>query len=309
MTARLERKVGTTVRELLVIANAKAGSAVDDAVEAVSGVLSARATIEISRPDGPEDLVEALRGRAGREVVVLGGDGSLHLAVQALYDLDDLDATVIGLIPMGTGNDFARTMELPLEPAEAAQVVLDGSPRQLDLLVDGNGGVVVNAVHVGVGAEAGKEAKDLKPKLGKLAYAAGAAVAGAKVEGWLIGVVVDGETINEPDARVLMIGIANGTSVGGGTQLAPDARPDDGLADVVVSRSLGPLARVGYAAKMAVGSHGDRDDVTTVRGREIRIAGDPVPVNTDGELEDSITERSWRVLPGAWQLIAPPPSP
>lgn len=288
-----------------MITNAQAGSAADDAVGAVDAVLRANATIEIARPDGPEELVEVLRGRAGREVVVLGGDGSLHLAVQALYDLDDLATTVIGLVPMGTGNDFARTMELPLDPAEAAQVLLDGSPRRLDLLVDDNGGVVVNAAHVGVGAEAGKEAKDLKPKLGKLAYAAGAAVAGAKVEGWQIGVVVDGETINDPETRVLMIGITNGTSVGGGTQLAPDARPDDGLADVVVSRALGPIARVGYAATMAVGRHVDRDDVTTVRGREISIAGDPVPVNTDGELEDAVAQRTWRLIPGAWQLIAP----
>jgi YegS/Rv2252/BmrU family lipid kinase len=235
---------------------------------------------------------------------VLGGDGSLHLAVQALYDLDDLAGTVIGLVPMGTGNDFARTMQVPLDPTEAAQLVLDGSPHRLDLLVDENGGVVVNAAHVGVGAEAGKEAKDLKPKLGKLAYAAGAAKAGAAAEGWQIQVIVDGETINEASSSVLMVGVANGATVGGGTPLAPDASPDDGLADVIVSRAVGPIARVTYAAQMAMGRHLERDDVAVVRGREIQITGEPAPVNTDGELEDDVDQRTWRVLPAVWQMIS-----
>lgn len=293
------------MRDLLVIANSRAGSAAEDAVTTVETVLGARTTVEVARPDGPDELTEVLRRRAGREVVVLGGDGSLHLAVQALYDLGDLADTVIGLVPMGTGNDFARTMQVPLDPDVAAQVLVDGSARRIDLMVDGGGGVVVNAAHVGVGAEAGKEAKGLKPKLGKLAYAAGAAKAGAAIEGWRIEVVVDGETINDGTTDVLMIGIANGATVGGGTRLAPDARPDDGLADVVVSRAVGRLARVSYAAQMAVGRHLDRDDVIAVRGREIHIHGDPAPVNTDGELEDDVTERTWRVLPGAWQIICP----
>ena len=288
-----------------MIANAKAGSAVDEAIEVVQAVLAARATVEIARPDGPDEIVDVLRARRGRDVVVLGGDGSLHLAVQSLFDLDDLAGSVIGLVPMGTGNDFARTMGVPLDPAEAADLVLDGLPRRLDLLVDGDGGIVVNAAHVGVGAEAGKEAKDLKPKLGKLAYAAGAARAGANVEGWRIEVVVDGETINDPSTPVLMVGVANGATVGGGTRLAPDAHPDDGLADVIVSRAVGPLARVSYAAQMALGRHIGRDDVSTARGREIRIVGEPAPVNTDGELEDDVAARTWQVHPGAWQLIAP----
>ena len=294
------------VREVLVIANAKAGQSVDEAVETVVTVLRAGATVEIARPEGPDELVDVLRARAGREVVILGGDGSLHLAVQTLYDLEDLAGTVLGLVPMGTGNDFARTMGVPLDPAEAAALVLDGSPRRLDLMVDDNGGVVVNAVHLGVGAEAGKEATDLKPKLGKLAYAAGAAKAGAKVDGWNLEVVVDGKTINDADSTVLMVGIANGRTVGGGTRLAPEARPDDGLADVIVSSALGPVARVTYAAQVAAGKHLDRDDVITARGREISVQGDPAPVNTDGELEDDVEQRTWRVLPGAWQLIASP---
>ncbi len=294
------------MRRILVIANAQAGSSADEATTTVEQTLSAVADVTVVRPDGPEALAAVLADRHGREVAVLGGDGSLHLAVQRLYERGELDTTPLGLVPLGTGNDFARTMGLPLDPADAAQIIAQGNLRRLDLVVDDAGGVVVNAAHVGVGAEAGKEAKDLKPKLGKLAYAAGAAVAGTRADGWRVGVAVDGRVVNDRRTRVLMVGIGNGISGGGGTKLAPDARPDDGLIDVVVSRALGPVARVAYAAQMAVGRHVNRDDVVAVRGREVRIAGEPVPVNTDGELGDTITRRSWRALPGAWQLYAPP---
>lgn len=294
------------MRRILVIANATAGSGAEETTATVEEILSADADVTVVRPDGPEALAAVLADRHGREVAVLGGDGSLHLAVQRLYERGELDTTPLGLVPLGTGNDFARTMGLPLDPADAAQIIAQGNLRRLDLVVDDAGGVVVNAAHVGVGAEAGKEAKDLKPRLGKLAYAAGAAVAGTRAEGWRLGVAVDGRVVNDRRTRVLMVGIGNGISVGGGTKLAPDARPDDGLIDVVVSRALGPVARVAYAAQMAVGRHVNRDDVVAVRGREVRIAGEPVPVNTDGELGDPITHRSWRVVPGAWQLYAPP---
>lgn len=285
-----------------MIANAEAGSAVDDAVATVERVLSGAASVEVVRPDGPDELEQVLADRRGREVVVLGGDGSLHLVVATLHRTGELASTVLGLVPMGTGNDFARTLELPLDPAEAAQRVLNGTPRAFDLLVDDRGGVVVNAAHVGVGAEAGKEAKELKPRLGKLAYAAGAAKAGAKVEGWHVEVVVDGETVTTADEPVLMVGIGNGRSVGGGTRLAPGAEPDDGMVDVVVSHALGPVARLAYAAQMALGRHEQRDDVTALRGRVITVRGEAMPVNTDGELEDDVTARTWTVHPAAWHL-------
>jgi YegS/Rv2252/BmrU family lipid kinase len=288
-----------------MIANASAGATADEVVDLVAARLRTRAHVEIVRPDQPADLLDVLRGRSGREVIVLGGDGSVHLVAQSLYDLGDLTDAILGLIPLGTGNDLARTLGLPLDPADAAEIVLDGSSRQLDLLVDDTGGVVVNAAHVGVGAEAGKAAADLKSSLGKLAYAAGAAKAGASIDGWKLEVLVDGETINDAATAVLMVGIANGGSIGGGTQLAPDASPDDGLADVIVSRAIGPLARVGYAAQLTLGRHGARDDVIAVRGREARITGEPAPINVDGELEDDVTNRIWKVLPRAWRVISP----
>ena len=112
-------------------------------------------------------------------MVVCGGDGSVHAVVAALHRAGAAGPPV-GLIPLGTGNDLARALGLPLDPAAAARVVLDGRPRTLDLLVDDAGGMVVNAVHLGVGAEAARQAAALKPRLGRLAYLVGGVSAGLR---------------------------------------------------------------------------------------------------------------------------------
>ncbi len=153
---------------------------------------------------------------------------------------DELAERPVGLIPMGTGNDLARSLGIPLDPCEAVEVVLRGRERPMDLLVAGDGTIVVNAVHVGVGALAAEEATPLKPLLRRVAYAAGALLAGVRAKGWHLRVRADGRTIADGRRRILMVGVGNGTSIGGGTPLTPQARPDDGLADVVVSFAVSP---------------------------------------------------------------------
>ena len=81
-----------------------------------------------------------------------------------------------------------------------------------------------------------------------------------------------------------MVGVANGRTIGGGAELAPDAAPDDGLLDVVVATSTGPLARVRLRDALREGEHVERDDVLVVRGRSVTVTGEAFPVNADGEL-------------------------
>jgi diacylglycerol kinase family enzyme len=205
---------------------------------------------------------------------------------------------------MGTGNDLARTLAIPLDPEEAAQIVLDGRPQRLDLLVDDADGVVVNVVHLGVGAEAAEQAAGMKDKLGKAAYAVGGALAGARATGWDVRVEVDGLVVHEGEP-VLMVGICNGRSIGGGAELAPDAQPDDGLLDVVVATSTGPLARLGFGVAMRTGDHVERDDVLHVQGRTVTVSGDEFPINADGEIVSPVTTRTWSADPGTWSLLVP----
>ncbi|OUC98404.1 diacylglycerol/lipid kinase family protein [Streptosporangium minutum] len=287
--------------ELLVIYNEEAGGVDDAARTAVLEVLRGGADV-VEAPAGQKDLDEMLDAHPGRDVVVLGGDGSLHVTVAALHRRGELDARTVGLVPLGTGNDFARGLGIPLDPEVAARIVLAGRPHPLDLLVDDEGGIVVNAVHLGVGAEASEQAKPLKPGLGRFAYAVGGLLAGVRSPGWRLRVTVDGRPLAE-GRPVLMVGIGNGVTIGGGTPLTPQARPDDGMVDVVVALTTGPVERLSYALRLRRGTHPELRDVVTGRGREVAVEGERVPVNADGELTGPTTRRRWTVVPAAWRMF------
>jgi YegS/Rv2252/BmrU family lipid kinase len=289
--------------EFVVVAGAKAGSAGAGQVEAVTGVIAGHGKTELVRTVDSEALDRALDRLKGRTLVVVGGDGSLHLTVQRLWDRGELGDVTIGLVPLGTGNDFARGLELPLEPLEAASVVATGKAHRLDVLVGDDGGVVVNVAHAGLGADAAEDAKSLKKRLGPVAYPMGALIAAVRDQGWELEVSVDGTPLGG-DAE-LMVGVGNGKTIGGGTPLCPDAAADDGLLDVVVVNATGPASRLAFANALRKGRHVDRDDVHHARGREVRISGDPVRHNVDGEVGEEVSERTYRVVPSAWTLVTP----
>jgi YegS/Rv2252/BmrU family lipid kinase len=287
--------------ELLAIYNGGAGSADDDVRAAVIETLRGGADL-VEAPVGEKDLDEMLDAHPGRDVVVLGGDGSLHVVVATLHRRGELDARTVGLVPLGTGNDFARGLGIPLDPQVAARIVLAGRPHPLDLLIDDEGGIVVNVVHLGVGAEASEQAKPLKPRLGRLAYMVGGLLAGVRSPGWRLRVTVDGRQV-AGESPVLMLGVGNGVTIGGGTPLTPRARPDDGMVDVVVALTTGPLDRLAYALRLRRGSHPELQRVITDRGREVAVEGEPVPVNADGELIGRTARRRWTVKPAAWRMF------
>lgn len=297
--------MGPSPRGHLLLASAHAGSAEDGAVDAARDVLAAAGPVEVVTTGTSDELDSALDRLDGRTLVVAGGDGSLHLAVSRLHSRDALRETRLGLVPLGTGNDLARTLDLPLDPADAARLVLRAHSRPLDLLLDDAGGLVVNAVHLGVGAEAAAHTGRLKRRLGPAAYPIGAVAAGLKATGWRLRVEVDGRVLTDNHRRTLMVGIGNGRGIGGGTQLLPQAEPDDGLLDVIVSQACGPYARVRYGAALQAGNHLCDRQTRAARGRTVTVTGEQVDVNADGELGGSIQRRSWTVAPDAWSLLRP----
>ena len=296
---------------LLVVVNAAAGSADDEPVAAALGVLRSGADVAVAGTASAEDLDDLIAGLDGRWPVVVGGDGSLHAVVGALDRAGRLADVPVGLIACGTGNDLARALGVPTSPEEGARALLAGSPAPMDLLREESGLVVVNAAHSGIGASAGRRAERFKDLLGVLAYPVGAALAGAAEPGWQLRVEVDGVLVGRPEhgwaadgeTQVLMVGVCNGPTVGGGAALAPAARPDDGLLDVMVCAATGPAERVAFGAALRNGEHLDRDDVVVVRGREVVVTGPAVDIDADGELYEDRSTQRWRLDPQAWSVL------
>lgn len=300
----------TTPRSAIVLANPGAGSTGADVVEQVLSVLEEHARVELVDDLSPESLASAVDRLGGRDLVVVGGDGSVHAALLALAERDALhEPAAVGIVPLGTGNDLARALGLPEDPLVAARVALEGRVVELDLLRDDHEGVVVNAVHAGVGAEATANAAEVKGVLGTAAYAVGAVRAGAVPDGWHLRVTVDGQVVHDGTRECLMVTVAVGRYIGGGTPVAPGSDPDDRVATVVVSLAVGAAERVAYALALREGTHTQRDDVVVAHGREVLVEAveesDAFPVNTDGEVGPVALARTWRLQPAAWRCRVP----
>lgn len=303
------------VDPLLVITNSGAGTSDEENLERALSALRPHTSVEVEATSEPGELDGVLHRAGSRTIVIAGGDGSLHAVVRALHKRNDLGKNVLGLLPLGTGNDFARNLGLPLDPEQAAQVLVDGSPRPMDLIVDEVGEIVVNNVHVGAGAMASRRAHRWKERLGsvgvgkvnlgKLGYPIGAAITAWNPPATRLRVEVDGVVVTDVDTPVLQVAVGNGSSVGGGTELIPDAEPDDGRLDVMVSRATGPISRLVYAGRLAAGSHPDHADVDYLTGRSVTVSGEEFWISADGEISGPERHRSWRLQRAAYSMVLP----
>ncbi|MDR7362670.1 diacylglycerol/lipid kinase family protein [Nocardioides marmoribigeumensis] len=294
---------------LLLISNAGAGTNEDDAVAEAVEVLREKYDVEQVATEDEDELEDVLKKSGDRVVAVAGGDGSLHAVVNALWRLRRLEKTRLGLIPLGTGNDFARGAGIPLEPADAARVVNAGDSVAIDLVVDDCDRVIVNNAHLGIGADASRSALKWKPRMGKvglgrLGYAIGALSAGLRPDFIYAKVTIDGKLIDRPH-RLAQVAIGNGPDVGGGTELIPGADPTSGRITVIVSRAVGPWSRLGYMLRLRGGSHHLMKEVEQLQGSKVEVEGDEFYLSADGEVTGPHTHMSWELRPDAVRMFLP----
>jgi diacylglycerol kinase (ATP) len=296
------------VEPLLLITHAGAGNA--DELGTALEVLRTQASVEVAETSNPGELDGVLHRAGSRPIVVAGGDGSLHEVIACLYRRNDLAGKTLGLLPLGTGNDFARSAGIPLDPVEAATALLGGTPRPMDLIVDELGEVVVNNVHAGASVVASRYGAEWKSRLspfglGLLGYPVGAAIAAVNPPSVRLRIEVDGEVVADMDRQVLMIAVGNGRSVGGGTELTPGAEPGNGTVDVMVAFAVDPLARIGYALDLVRRRHHERHDVTYLRGSRVSISGEDFWISADGEISGPERRRTWHVEESVYSLLTP----
>jgi diacylglycerol kinase (ATP) len=300
---------------MLVITNSDAGTSDQKTLDRALKIIRESASVEVASTRNPGELDGVLHRAGSRRIVVAGGDGSLHAVVAALHKRHELAGKTVALLPLGTGNDFARGTGIPLDIEHAARLVLDGVPRPVDLIVDETGEVVVNNVHVGVGAQASRKGATWKSRLGsigvgdlnlgKLGYPIGALLSAVNPPSHRLRVEVDGKVVVDVDQPVLMVAVGNGASVGGGTEITPEADPESGMLDVMIALAVSPAARLGYVAHLRKGEHHEREDVIYVRGREVSVRGEEFWVSADGEVYGPERSRTWRIEPAAYDMVLP----
>jgi diacylglycerol kinase (ATP) len=268
---------------VLVVFNPGARGGADGEVQAaITDALDPLGSIVVAMPAESSFADEIRRGARGADVVVVGGgDGTLNSVLNALGDR--LSEFTMGLIPMGTGNDLARTLELPDEPVAAAAALVGGEARDLDVGSASGADVsrlFLNACMGGFPVQVDEATDDrTKKRLGPLAFWIGGAKAVADLTP--ATVTVNGHRLE----GCVAAGVGNGRTCGGGVEVWPSARPDDGALDACAIAVRNPAQGALLAARVRSGSHEDQDGVLTDRAESIVIESDPpIGFNVDGEL-------------------------
>lgn len=263
------------------------------------------ATIRLTRDSGQATEFAHQAAEDGYELVVAaGGDGTLNEVINGIAA--HADRVRVGLVPLGTGNDFARTLNLPETVEECIDVLRAGHVRPVDLVRVTNGGVryMLNVSAGGFsGAVGGKLTPEIKKTWGPLAYLRCAAEAIPELRAYRTTIVLDGAAPLELNLYNAIV--ANGQFVAGGTQVAPEAKIDDGQLDLVLVPERPLSEMVVMAAQMLVGNHLTSDAIVFRRAAKIAISSTPgMWFNVDGELigDESLT---FEVLPRALQFIVP----
>ena len=236
--------------------------------------------------------------KAGEIAVAFGGDGLIGAVAGALRHSDG----VLGVLPGGRGNDFARSLSIPVDPVSACAVLTTGSTKRLDLGCAG-GRTFIGIASCGFDSVANRIANETKLVRGNLVYAYGAmrALAGWRPASFTV-------TVDDGEPRTLVgytVAVANSGLYGGGMRLAPGARLDDGQLELVIISDLPRLRFLLLMPSVFKGEHVNRPEVEIVRARRVRIAASrPFTLYADG---DPIAElpAEIEVLPAAVQTIVP----
>ncbi|KPV40670.1 hypothetical protein AN478_05795 [Thiohalorhabdus denitrificans] len=267
-----------------------------------------RQDVEVFTPDGPEELrrlLVAAREQCDR-LIIAGGDGTVHRVVNGMAG--DFRHPALALLPLGTGNDLARTLALPGDPQAALELALTATPRPLDLLEVTSPTETWYGVNVCAGGFSAEvtEAVDSENKQawGPLAYLRQAAGTVTELPSHEIALRFDNERPRRYDALNLIV--ANGRTAGGGITVAPRADPRDGLLEVVTVQNAPRPDLAPLVLRLLAGDYTNSDLVATRSARSVEVTSDrEILFSTDGELR-RMQEVRFRARPGALRFVAGP---
>lgn len=287
----------------LLLLNPGARKAGDDPNEVAEALRERGVTViaeSLESPDGVARVI-ARHATAVDRVIVGGGDGTLGAVTPALVET----GLPLGILPLGTANNVARTLEIPADLGAACDIAAGESRRQIDV-GEVNGHCFLTTASFGLSVAITEELSgEAKRRWGTLAYVLTAARVVARARPFRAHIRWPG---GEMHSRTVQVVVGNGRYYGSALQVAEDAAIDDHALDLytIELRHWWELLTLGPALKR--GSHGRRRAVSTARAREFQISTSVrLAIDADGEIA-AHTPAAFRVRPGALTVLAPPPA-
>jgi len=258
-----------------------------------------------SRAPGDLERLAFEAATAGKQhIIVAGGDGSVYEVVNGILRANS--KMPFGIIPVGTGNDFAKACSIPLHWEHAASLLADRlTSRAPPLPIDAgrcNDRYFANGVGIGFDAKVSAIAKSIRLPIGDLVYLL--AIFRAMSQGIATPrlTMKFGSEIYEGSLTLANVG--NGSWVGGMFLIAPDARNDDGVLNLVYAKPVTRRRIVALLPKLMNGTHLDAPEIFQAPVRKCAITADaPIPSHLDGEVQPLATEFRIEILPGALRLL------
>lgn len=288
-------------QRILLCSNPRSRRAAD-LLDAAQQVLAQRSDVRLAESTNRAELdAQIRRHAAGCDLVVIaGGDGSLNAAAPALLDT----GLPLGVLPFGTANDLARNLDIPETPQAAAEVIISGAWRTIDLGV-ANGRPFFNAAHIGLAVQAASllDASN-KRALGKLAYPLALTRALVRMRPFRVWL---GTAAGEKAMRSIAIGVGNGRFYGGGMVIEQAASIDDGRLDLYSVAPAGLLQMLRLAVQLPRGVFGALPQVHQGGGTDLRLrTRRRMTVMADGEVLTHTPVR-FGILPRALRVRVPRP--
>ncbi len=250
-------------------------------------------------------------GEQGYErVIAMGGDGTVHEIVNGIMQVPPERRPVLGVVPVGSGNDFAHAIGIPLQSDRALACALNGQASSIDLgvMTDDHGRKEYfdNTLGIGFDAVVTIRSHRLPVVRGFLMYLT--AVIQTIIlnhDPALMQMEIDGAPREQSN---LLLTICNGPREGGGFLVAPDARLDDGVLHYAMIRSVSRAMMFRLVPEVMKGTHGRFKAVTLGSCKQLSLQADrPLYIHADGEIYTSfgsnLRKLSFEILPGALQVI------
>jgi YegS/Rv2252/BmrU family lipid kinase len=218
------------------------------------------------------------------KLIAMGGDGTFN---EVLNGIDSFEHTELGLIPCGTGNDFAKSMNLKLKPLEALKQILNGNADYCDF-IETDEARALNEASSGIVTDVLKRYQKAKIK-GKFQYFKSLLTTLMKMHYQPFKVTADGADITDGYEECLLLSVCNGKSFGGGITVSPFSCVNDGLLDVIIIKK--PTVWLLKAVmKFKKGKHLKYDFVKHIRAKNVEVLSpEAISVETDGEIHDDFS--------------------